>query len=108
MDDVTSEQIPLACTLTPAEGLTRMQRWQRLHDAAQLHASHRDGRVEVTYRRSADVASELDELVQAERECCAFARWDVHARDDELLLTIGPRSADDRAAVTELGVAFGA
>jgi hypothetical protein len=108
MDDVTSEQIPLACTLTPAEGLTRMQRWQRLHDAAQLHASHRDGWVEVTYRRSADVASELDELVEAERECCAFAAWDVVPRDDVLMLTIRPRSVGDRAAVAELGSAFGA
>jgi hypothetical protein len=108
MDDVASEPIPVACTLTPAEGLTRMQRWQRLHDAAQRGAAQRDDAVEVTYRWSADVASELEELVEAERECCAFALWDVHAHEDELVLKITARSAADRAAVAELGSAFGA
>jgi hypothetical protein len=108
MVDVASEPIPVACTLTPAEGLTRMQRWQRLHDEAQLRAARRASAVEVTYRRSADVASELDELVEAERDCCAFALWDVHAHEDALVLRIKARSAADRAAVAELGSAFGA
>jgi hypothetical protein len=108
MDDMTSEPLPIACTLTPAEGVTRMQRWQWLRDAAQREAIRTDEGVEVTYRRSDDVARELQELVEAERECCAFASWHVEEQGNDVVLRVLARSEADRAAVAGLGTAFGA
>ncbi len=99
--------LPIACTLSAADGPTRMERWQRLHEEAQLGASRRGSGVEVTYRGGDDVAAELQELVEAERECCAFAAWQVHTRDSQLVLTIAARSAADEPAVAELAAAFG-
>jgi hypothetical protein len=101
------DPLPIACTLTPSEGLTRMQRWQRLHAQALVSTALRDDGVEVTYRHSPDVTAELAELVEAERECCAFATWDVASDDDTVVLTIASRSAADRAAVAELLALFG-
>jgi hypothetical protein len=64
--------------------------------------------VAVTYRRSTDVAAELEALVAAERDCCAFASWHVTPHEDKIVLTIMARTPADRAAVAELGAAFGA
>ena len=74
---VTRSELPLACTLGPADGLTRVARWRRLARLAAPEAVATPGRLEVRYRPVEGVAEELRELAAAEQDCCAFVTWGV-------------------------------
>jgi len=44
--------------------------------------------LEIRWRLDADGASELEALVVAERECCAFVTWSVAREDADLILEV--------------------
>ncbi len=102
-DEVRTE-LPLACTLGPGDAVARMGRWQQLAASAQ-QSVHRDGhRVTVRYRADPAVREELHVLAQAERECCAFAEWNLTELDDHVDLVVSARSGriDDIEPLAEL------
>ena len=80
LDVVSSEphELPvIACTLGSGELAEREQRWAALvRTAGSGRRAMADG-VELRFRADAQVEHELRELVAGERECCAWARWEL-------------------------------
>ncbi|HEY2371064.1 MAG TPA: hypothetical protein VGH82_00810 [Gaiellaceae bacterium] len=62
----------IACSLNGAERTQRAERWHALggYDVEQLENG-------IRLEFANDVEHELRELAVLERECCAFADWDV-------------------------------
>ena len=77
----------IACSLSGAERACRAERWRVLgdYDVEQL-----DNGIRLVFAR--DVERNLRELAVLERECCAFADWEV--RGNTIAIT-----ADDAVAV---------
>ena len=73
----------MRCTLTSDELVTRGARWRALGaaDVADLENGLR-------LSFPAQTETELRELAQLERECCAFASWDVTTQGDRAVLDI--------------------
>jgi hypothetical protein len=69
MDEFTKA---IACNLTGAERATRAARWSGLggYDVEPL-----DNGIRLVFAN--EVEQELHELAVLERDCCAFADWDV-------------------------------
>jgi hypothetical protein len=84
----------IACSLNGAERAQRAERWHALggYDVEQL-----DNGVRLAFAN--DVDHDLRELAVLERECCAFADWDV--RGNTIAITAGDATAVD--AVRALG-----
>jgi hypothetical protein len=75
--------LPVACTLTDDQGVERLKAWHELLD----------GRVErvrvpggIQLRPQADAAVALLELIDLERECCAWINYEV-GEDSVVTLT---------------------
>ena len=79
---------PLACTLTGSQQLDRRERWQRLRDAGDALRIETPTGLRIELRRSPPVEHELRELVELERECCAFATWEIRDTGTRLALEI--------------------
>ena len=86
----------MKCTLTSDELVTRGERWRALGaaDVADLKNGLR-----LSFPAQAE--PELRELAQLERECCAFASWDVVTQGDRAVLEI-TAEGDAVAAVQAL------
>jgi len=77
---------PIACTLTSGDLRDRIDIIRRL-TAGELvsHTLHTD-RLQLIY--GAQAWQTVEALVSAERECCAFLRFDLHRTDDGVELVI--------------------
>jgi len=72
-----SVDLPVACTLGLEDGAERKRRWKQLAEVA-MAAARRIGReLEVRFRPGPAVQDELEQLVAAEAQCCAFVAWTV-------------------------------
>ena len=93
--------LPIACTLTPAQYQDRTADLSALASRA-LRSRERTAEGErLTFAHSAEVERELGAAVAAEASCCAFLRMDLRRHDDRLILEIaGPREA--RPVIAEL------
>lgn len=94
------EELPIACTLGPADGAVRMARWRALSDA-RLDVRREPGEVVILHESRRGVHEELESLVAAERECCGFAEWEVTRASENVVLRI-------RAEAQGLAAIFGA
>jgi hypothetical protein len=73
---------PIACSLDAGGFQSQEQRWEALARRAGIdRAATADG-VALTFRADDDVEHQLRELVAVENQCCAWARWEVHAVGD--------------------------
>jgi hypothetical protein len=89
----------LACSLSAAEGAQRAARWRALLDTHLLSRTATTSGQRLAFPSDPDVAGELDALVAAERDCCAFLDLTVERFDDALILDIsGPPDAADIVA----------
>ncbi len=106
-DGTRPSPLPLACTLGPDDGRSRLLRWQRLNRIA-THAAHfDDGQLEVRYQPGPGVQEELAALAAAEQECCSFAVWSVSVVGGQPVLNVrAPTGAPD--AVAPIAALFGA
>lgn len=77
---------PIACTLAPFDLRRRLDTIRQL--TAQELVSHEllDGVLRLTYRARACTA--VERIVTAERECCAFLRFDLDCSADGVELVI--------------------
>jgi len=69
--------LPVACTLGAIDGTQRLEEWRRLSAAAGLGRQMTDGKLTLRFGDVAGFREELDRLVRAERECCAFLGWEL-------------------------------
>jgi hypothetical protein len=60
--------------------------------------------LEIRWRVDADGASELEALVAAERECCAFVTWSVSREDTDSILEVTAAASrpEDLDAIVQL------
>jgi hypothetical protein len=87
-----SEGAPIACSLNPAD----LQR--RLAEIAALGADALLGQAEdgaLRFRDDSATRARLEAVIAAEAECCAFLRFELRERGDELELEIlAPEAAE--------------
>jgi hypothetical protein len=76
-DDNVRRMLPLACTLGPAEGAARLARWREIGTTYGAGQERGDGCVLLRFRDDVAVATELADLIDAERSCCAFLGWNL-------------------------------
>jgi len=88
----------IACSLTAEQLPERRRRWQALPLAGRT--ARPDG-VRLTFRSVPGVEEELRALVQLERECCAFARFEVSTPGEQVTLDV-TSSGGGVTAVREL------
>jgi hypothetical protein len=96
-----------ACTLGADDGRDRMVRWRRLTEDARPVARRIGSVLEVTYPLEAGVGEELEMLVAAEQQCCAFVAWDVRRAGDDFLLRIAA-DPERPGAIEPFAALFGA
>jgi hypothetical protein len=80
-------ELPIACTLGAADGVVRLAQWRALSDA-RSNVRRSPGEVVVRYEPRCGLYEELESLVAAERECCAFAEWEVTRDPENVVLRI--------------------
>jgi len=82
----------IACSLSPTALASRRDRWRRLiADAGAGRDETPDG-VRLRFRPDPRVATALDELAAAERECCRWADWSVETGAGEVALVVRSRA----------------
>jgi hypothetical protein len=79
--------IPVACTLSPAEMADRRSLWQSIAGDIANRRSGSD-RLEIVFVPSPEVERVLPSLVDAESRCCAFASWSLRRDDEGVVLSI--------------------
>ncbi|HST24453.1 MAG TPA: hypothetical protein VLJ76_00530 [Gaiellaceae bacterium] len=89
----------VACTLNTEELTDRRARWDRLVEQAFVEREPTARGQRLVFRREAGVETELRELARLEKECCAFADWEVGEEDDRVVLDVGGTADEAVAAV---------
>ena len=74
----------VACTLGPLDGRQRVDDWRRLAAAAGVGRQLAGRTLTLRFRALPGVQQELDRLVDAERDCCAFLGWELTESAAEL------------------------
>ena len=83
-----STEIPIACTLNPAEMRDRVTSIDALLSDALLDQREIAGGLRTTFRDTPEVERRVRELVAAESRCCAFLSFAVGREDGALWLDI--------------------
>jgi hypothetical protein len=86
----------VACDLSEGKLATQAERWRRLAREAGLGRAETADGLEIRFRDEAAVERELRDLASVESDCCAWARWEVHGGDGELVMRVS--SAPEGAA----------
>jgi hypothetical protein len=82
----TAEDAPIACMLAPGDYKARLAWIAELTRDALRSQVRRDLELEFVY--AAGAADRVREMVQKERDCCAFLAFDLDERSDGIRLTI--------------------
>jgi hypothetical protein len=77
-------KIPIACSLVGDAYADRLDRWKLLLGGAVTVRARILNGVEIHFAERA--AQTLADLVAAERECCAWARWDLSQAQGAVVL----------------------
>ena len=85
----------VACGLGGEQAGTQAERWMRLGRHAGLGRVEAEDGLRIRFRDEPGVEEELQALVAVESNCCAWARWEVHRADGELVMHVssGPEGA---------------
>ena len=89
----------VACSLGPVELSQRGARWVTLMTRADGRVSLTESGMRLVFSADQGVSGELRELVELERQCCAFATWSVHENAEQFVVDIGANTAEGIAAV---------
>ena len=81
-----AEPLPLACTLDAAALGERTAAMRRIGEGALLAARAASGHAELRFAPAA--RADVEAIVAAEAECCAFLAMDLRDVGDELVLTV--------------------
>jgi MerR family transcriptional regulator, mercuric resistance operon regulatory protein len=89
-------EVPIACTLPPAAVGDRETEWRRLLDTSLVEAELIPSGVRITVEPGA--AAELNRLIELERGCCAWMRFNF-AAPETVAITAAGEGADVLAAM---------
>ncbi|HLX49075.1 MAG TPA: hypothetical protein VKS82_12150 [Streptosporangiaceae bacterium] len=89
----------VACSLGQAELAQRGARWAAVMARADGQVSPTETGMRLTFAADQGISGELRELVELERQCCAFATWSVHENSEQFVVDIGANTAEGIAAV---------
>src|SRR5436190_1907794 len=96
------EELPvIACSLPAAQLDERRARWKALADRAFLERALLPGGVRLSFLAEEGVKEELRALAELERECCAFATFQVSAERSTVTLDV-TAEGDGVTAVREI------
>jgi hypothetical protein len=101
MSDV-SQSLPIACRLAPAQLNDRRARWAELSRRALRSRTQVPQGVRLHFADEPGAEGELEDLVELERGCCAFAGWTVVRRPGGVVLTVTAQDEMGIEAVREL------
>ena len=82
---------PIACSLDLETGRDRRQEWLQLIRSSLSSRAVTPTGVRLTFVARPQVDRQLAQLVEFERECCAFASWTVTHEDRETVLCVDSR-----------------
>lgn len=77
MEEPTSEPAPIACSLSSASLRDRETEWATLAATSLRKKVPTTSGVRLEFEPDHDTTHQLLDLVIAERECCAWAAWDL-------------------------------
>jgi hypothetical protein len=97
MSDEPTE-LPIACSLEAGELATRERRWTQLVRTAGTGRRATSDGIELRFSADDGTCDELRTLVAGERECCAWARWEL-GRDAEGLVMHAHATGDGVATL---------
>jgi hypothetical protein len=89
----------VSCSLGQAELSQRAARWANLSARAHGQASSTESGLRLIFTADQGAGAELRELVELERDCCAFATWSVHENGGHFTVTIDANTPEGIAAV---------
>jgi hypothetical protein len=95
----------IVCDLGEDKAATQTERWLRLGRQAGLGRAETADGLEVRFRDEAAVEQELRDLVSVEGKCCAWAQWEVHRADGELVMRVTSTPKGAAALHAMLGTA---
>jgi len=78
----------IVCGLGGEQAGTQAERWMRLGRHAGLGRVETEDGLRIRFRDQPGVEQELRALVAVESNCCAWARWEVHRADGELVMQV--------------------
>lgn len=82
----------IACDLASEGASTQAERWVRLGREAGLGRIQTADGAEIRFRSEPAVERELRALVFVESKCCAWARWEVHQAEGDLVMRVSSTS----------------
>ncbi len=89
----------LACTLTETGMIERRRRWSDLAQRAFVCRVQTERGLQLVFRADPAIDDELRELALLERDCCAFANWDVTTAGGHTVLGVTGKGDEAVAAV---------
>jgi hypothetical protein len=89
----------VACSLAQAALGDRRRRWRQLAERAAIDCVTTADGQRLVFRAAPRVEAELRQLVELERECCAFAEWTVEKTDQTVVLDVTADTTADVAAI---------
>lgn len=81
-------ELPIACSLNAQDGQQRRHEWQLLIGEALRYQALTPTGVRLVFSGTSAVGRRLGELVELERQCCAFAKWTITPEENELVLRV--------------------
>lgn len=100
------ELVVIPCSLEQAELADRRDRWHRLAERAGGAVLTTENGLRLLFRAAPGVEAELHQLVELERDCCAFAEWSLHTEQATLILDVSAESEEGIAAVQTMFTAL--
>ena len=97
---------PVACSLGTADLEQRLAALAAVGTDSLIAREVRDGRHLLRFRGDSDTRRQLEEIVAAEAQCCAFLDLSLSDEDGELLFSIVAPN-DAQAVADGLAAAFG-
>lgn len=101
-----ARELPIACSLGAGDLKTRQAELSALGRRSLISIERRGGKPVLKFSANPATKVELERIVAAERECCAFLTLSISDRDPLELLIDGP--ADASLVIDELLESFAA
>lgn len=98
---------PIVCTLNENDLRGRLEQIAALGADALIAHEEANGIHTLKFRRDDETRRQLEQIVDAEANCCSFLDLAIAERNDELILTLSA-PAEGRPVADELARAFSA